>query len=58
MLYQEEFVAAVHASHPLADRQHLSWSDLAGHPLAQISTATSHCVILSERLTGIAYRRD
>ncbi|MBN9530316.1 MAG: LysR family transcriptional regulator [Alphaproteobacteria bacterium] len=54
VLYEEDFVAAVPADHVLADRSHLTWSDLAGHSLARISTTTSHGVILSESLADVA----
>ena len=58
VLYEEEFVAAVPCDHPLAERQHLTWADLAGYPLARVSTTTSHGVILSESLSGTASRLD
>lgn len=58
MLYEEEFVAAVPSSHVLADRSELCWSDLVGHPLARVSTTTSHGVILSESLGEISRRLD
>jgi DNA-binding transcriptional LysR family regulator len=56
VLYEEEFVAGVPAGHPLAQREHLTWADLAGHPLAKISNTTSHGVILSESLGDIDHR--
>jgi DNA-binding transcriptional LysR family regulator len=55
-LYEEEFVAGVPAGHPLGQREHLTWADLAGYPLAKISNTTSHGVILSESLSGIDHR--
>lgn len=58
VLYEEDFVAAVPAGHPLADRRHLTWADLAGHPLARVSTTTSHGVMLSESLAGTASQLD
>jgi DNA-binding transcriptional LysR family regulator len=54
VLYIEEFAAAVPSSHRLARLERLTWSDLAGHPLARISDATSHGVILSESLADVA----
>lgn len=53
-LYEEDFVAAVPVGHPLAERPHLTWADLAGHSLARISTMTSHGVILSESLAAVS----
>lgn len=58
VLYEEDFVAAVPAGHPLADRQHLTWADLVGYPLARISTTTSHGVILSESLSDLMHQLD
>ncbi|WP_309086161.1 LysR family transcriptional regulator [Chelativorans sp.] len=55
-LYDEDFVAAVPADHALADRQELTWAELAGHRLARVSNTTSHGVILSESLGEVAHQ--
>ncbi|WP_332684817.1 LysR family transcriptional regulator [Bosea sp. (in: a-proteobacteria)] len=57
-LFEEDFVAAVPAGHPLAERSELSWADLVGHPLARVSTTTSHGFILSESLSKFGDRLD
>lgn len=57
-LFDEDFVAAVPVDHPLADRTLLEWSDLVGHPLARVSTTTSHGFILSESLNTIGDALD
>ena len=58
VLYEEDFVAAVPAGHPLEDRAQLTWADLVGYPLARISTTTSHGVILSESLSDLMHQLD
>ena len=50
VLFDEDFAAAVPASHPLAGRSTLKWDDLVGHPLARVAASTSHGFILSESL--------
>ena len=57
-LYEEEFAAAVPSGHPLATRPALEWSDLAGHPLARVSTSTSHGLMISENLGDLDQRLD
>ncbi|WP_439498184.1 LysR family transcriptional regulator [Bosea sp. (in: a-proteobacteria)] len=57
-LFDEDFVAAVPAGHPLADRAELNWADLVGYPLARVSTTTSHGFILSESLSKFGDRLD
>lgn len=57
-LYEEDFVAAVPAGHPLAGRAELRWADLVGHPLARVATTTSHGFILSESLSGSPHQLD
>lgn len=51
VLFDEDFAAAVPTEHPLANRTALKWDDLMGHPLARVSTSTSHGFILSESLS-------
>lgn len=58
VLFEEEFVAAVPADHPLADRAELQWADLVGHPLARVATTTSHGFILSESLNTFPHELD
>ena len=58
VLFDEDFVAAVPVNHPLAGRTHLAWADLVGHPLARVSTTTSHGFILSESLNTFQHELD
>ncbi|MEZ2410253.1 DNA-binding transcriptional LysR family regulator [Bosea sp. OAE752] len=57
-LFEEDFVAAVPASHPLAEREALTWADLVGYPLARVATTTSHGFMLSESLGTFGERLD
>lgn len=57
-LFEEEFVAAVPANHPLADRTELKWADLVGYPLARVATTTSHGFILGESLNTFPHELD
>lgn len=57
-LFEEDFVAAVPADHPLAQRDELTWADLVGHPLARVSTTTSHGFILGESLSKFGDKLD
>lgn len=58
VLFDEDFVAAVPASHLLADRSELTWADLVGHPLARVSTTTSHGFILTQSLSAFSNELD
>lgn len=57
-LFEEDFVAAVPAEHPLADREALTWADLVGYPLARVATTTSHGFMLSESLGTFGEKLD
>lgn len=58
VLFEEQFVAAVPAAHPLAGRSELQWADLVGYPLARIAATTSHGFILSESLNTFPHELD